>query len=224
MRRKSQNGKLKEHRGTGFGADYKPWIQTGEFGSRGTTSNPIDWKTGRQVQLLSQGEAIAWHLLRWDDDNLDVREQFPLDLESTQVIAERNGIVHPADRAGNPVVMTTDFLVTRSDGEIAISIKSDLNSFKRSHRAIEKAYIEKIYWEQQGVPFKIYTKESIDTIMAENIRTVVAYYNEEFLPDEISLLKKLIARKVIKIENMSTPLNFRDLLHEHKGELKKWLK
>lgn len=59
MRRKSQNGKLKEHRGTGVGADYKPWIQTGEFGSKGTTSNPIDWKTGRQVQLLSQGEAIA---------------------------------------------------------------------------------------------------------------------------------------------------------------------
>ena len=46
MRRKSQKGKFKEHRGTGTGADYKPWIQTGEFGSRGTAANPIDWKTG----------------------------------------------------------------------------------------------------------------------------------------------------------------------------------
>ena len=67
MRRKSQKGKFKEHRGTGTGADYKPWIQTGEFGSRGTAANPIDWKTGRQIHLLSQGEVIAWYLLRWDD-------------------------------------------------------------------------------------------------------------------------------------------------------------
>lgn len=68
MRRMSQKGKERERRGTGAGANYKPWIQTGEFGSKGTVSNPIDWKTGRQVQLLSQGEVIAWYLLRWDDD------------------------------------------------------------------------------------------------------------------------------------------------------------
>ena len=223
MRRMSQKGKLREKRGTGSGADYKPWIQTGEFGFRGTTSNPIDWKTGRQVQLLSQGEAIAWYLLRWDDDNLDVREQFPLELEETKKIAEAYGIKHPADRSGNPVVMTTDFLVTRANGEIAISIKSDLKSFKANNRAIEKAYIEKKYWERQGVPFYLLTKEDMNRAMADNIRNVVAFYNADFFPDAISLLKKLIARKLIAVD-MTKPINFRNLLHEHKGEVKKWMK
>ena len=224
MRRMSQKGKVKEKRGTGSGADYKPWIQTGEFGSRGTTSNPIDWKTGRQVQLLSQGEAIAWYLLRWDDGNLDVREQFPLELEETQKIAEAYGSKHPSAPTANPVVMTTDFLVTRANGEAAISIKSDLKAFAANNRAIEKAYIEKKYWERQGVPFEIYTKENMDIVMANNIRTVVAYYNEDYLPDEISLLKKLIARKVIVIDDMSAPLIFRDLLQQYRGVIQKWTK
>lgn len=224
MRRKSQKKKLEERRGTGSGADYKPWIQTGEFGSKGTTSNPIDWKTGRQVQLLSQGEAIAWYLLRWDDSNLDIREQFPLDLEKTRGIAERIGVLHPTDRHGNPIVMTTDFLVTRADGEIAISIKTDMNSFKANKRAIEKSYIEKIYWEQQGVPFKLYMKENMNATMADNIRAVVAYYNRDYFLDDISLLKKLIARKVIKIDDMSVPLNFRELAQKYKGVIQQCLK
>lgn len=223
MRRKSQKRKFEEHRGTGTGADYKPWIQTGEFGSRGTTSNPIDWKTGRQVQLLSQGEAIAWYLLRWDEKTLDVREQFPLDLAQTMQIAEKYGINHPSDRQGNPIVMTTDFLVTQANGEIAISVKSSLEGFKSQNRLIEKAYIEKMYWEKQGVPFRLFAKDEMNRAMADNIRNVVAFYNAEFFPDEISLLKKLIARKLIVVD-MTKPLNFRDLLHEHKGELKKWLK
>ena len=223
MRRMSQKGKLREKRGTGSGADYKPWIETGEFGSMGTTSNPIDWKTGRQVQLLSQVETIAWYLLRWDDGNLDVREQFPLELEETQKIAEAYGIKHPADRSGNPVVMTTDFLVTRANGEVAISVKNSMEAFKTSKRLVEKAYIEKMYWKKQGVPFCLFTKDEMNRAMADNIRNVVAFYHADFFPDEISLLKKLIARKLIAVD-MTEPLNFRDLLHEHKGEVKKWMK
>ena len=60
--------------------------------------------------------------------------------------------------------------------------------------------------------------------MANNIRTVVAYYNEDYLPDEISLLKKLIARKVIVIDDMSAPLIFRDLLQQYRGVIQKWTK
>lgn len=222
MRRMSQKGKERERRGTGAGANYKPWIQTGEFGSKGTVSNPIDWKTGRQVQLLSQGEVIAWYLLRWDDDNLDVREQFPLDIAQTQNIAAAYGIKHPVDSHGNPIVMTTDFLVTRANGEMAISIKSDLETVSKSKRLIEKLFIEKVYWKKQGIPFSLYTKADMNRVMADNIRNVVAFYNQEFFTDEVSLLKKLIARKLIDVD-MSLPLNFRDLLQQYKGEIRKWI-
>lgn len=223
MKKTSQARKIREHRGTGTGVNYKPWIYTGEFGSKGTTSNPIDWKTGRQIQLLSQGETIVWYLLRWDDNNLDIREQFPLELEQTMQIAKNYGIKHPADRQGNPIVMTTDFLVTRVNGEIALSVKNSLEGFKSKKRLIEKAYIEKMYWETHGVPFRLLTKEEMNQAMADNIRNVVAFYDAEYLPDEISLLKKLISRKLISVD-MTKPLNFRDLLHKYRGELRRWLK
>ena len=47
--------KINEGRGKGSGASYLPWIQTREISSVGTCSNPKDWKTGRTVELLSQG-------------------------------------------------------------------------------------------------------------------------------------------------------------------------
>lgn len=162
MRRISDAGKIREKRGTGTGANYKPWIQTGEFGSLGTTSNPIDWKTGRQVQLLSQAETIAWYLLRWDDDNLDVREQFPLDFEETQALAEQFSIKHPTDKNGNKKVMTTDFLVTRRDQEMAIAVKNDSEGLKDNKRVLEKLYIEKMYWKKRNISFRIYTKDTMN--------------------------------------------------------------
>lgn len=223
MRRISDAGKIREKRGTGTGANYKPWIQTGEFGSLGTTSNPIDWKTGRQVQLLSQAETIAWYLLRWDDDNLDVREQFPLDFEETQALAEQFSIKHPTDKNGNKKVMTTDFLVTRRDQEMAIAVKNDSEGLKDNKRVLEKLYIEKMYWKKRNISFRIYTKDTMNRAMADNIRNVMAYYRADYFPDKISLLKYLIAHKILTVD-MSEPLNFRELLEKHKEDVEKWMK
>ena len=80
-----------------------------------------------------------------------------------------------------------------------------------------------MYWETHGVPFRLLTKEEMNQAMADNIRNVVAFYDAEYLPDEISLLKKLISRKLISVD-MTKPLNFRDLLHKYRGELRRWLK
>ncbi|MGP7816533.1 TnsA endonuclease N-terminal domain-containing protein [Niallia sp. 01092] len=50
---------------------------------------------------------------------VDIREQFPLlPIEETIIIAEELGIKHPTDpNTGEPVVMTTDFLVTVSKNQ-----------------------------------------------------------------------------------------------------------
>ena len=45
---------------------------------RGTTSIITDWKTGRNIHCMSQGEAMWYFLLRWDDSNIDIREQLSL--------------------------------------------------------------------------------------------------------------------------------------------------
>lgn len=74
-RRLSDETKKKRKMGTGEGKDYIPYITTSEINSLGTTSVIRDWKTGRGVHCLSQGEALWYYILRWDDNNVDIREQ-----------------------------------------------------------------------------------------------------------------------------------------------------
>ena len=67
MQRITEEGKIKNGRGTGTGVEYKPWIKIRELNSKGTASNIIDWKNGRQIELLSQAEVWWYYVLRWDD-------------------------------------------------------------------------------------------------------------------------------------------------------------
>lgn len=151
----SDKGRYRQHRGEGTGANYKPWIKIRDFGSQGTASNVIDYKHGRTMQLLSQGEVYYYYLLRWRDDVEDIREQFPLDLADTVDIANRLEIMHPKD---DKTRMTTDLLVTKTNGQLeAYSIKTNKSELDNP-RTAEKIYIEKLYWESRGVPFLLNSK------------------------------------------------------------------
>ena len=66
-KRLAENTKSVRKLGQGVGVDYRPYITTSEFNSRGTTSVIKDWKTGRAVHCLSQGEMYWYYILRWDD-------------------------------------------------------------------------------------------------------------------------------------------------------------
>ena len=211
MRRISEKGKLRERRGTGSGENYIPYTHTRDFGSLGTCSNPIDWKTGRTVELLSQGEAMLWHILRWDDNVEDIQEQFMLPLEDTVLIAQQLGIRHPRNTT---TPMTTDFFVTYKDGsQNAFSVK--VSEKDLSNREIEKLYIEKLYWESTGIPYKLVSKENLSTVFFNNIRQVVEYYDPHRIHDEISAIKHLIARKRIRVDMESALLNFPCLISNY---------
>ena len=107
MRGTSNKTKKREGRGTGTGADYKPWIRAREFPrDTGIRSMPVDWKHGRQMHFLSLNELWWYYILRWDDSVLDIREQYPLDKDVTDKIADMIHVKQPAD------IMTTDMLVT----------------------------------------------------------------------------------------------------------------
>ena len=83
-----------------------------------------------------------YYLLRWDDNNIDIREQYPLNREETLAIADKLGVKHPGN---NDYIMTTDFLVTKSDNTFhAYSIKTAKDSL--SDRDLEILCIEKMYW------------------------------------------------------------------------------
>ena len=191
-RRISDKTKELRKMGTGEGAEYKPYITTSEFNSQGTTSVIKDWKTGRGVHCLSQGEMLLYYILRWDDNNTDIREQFPLDLDETVVIAEKMGFAVPRD------IMTTDLLVTRASGKLAAySVKANKNLPKRQ---LELLCIEKQYWLDQGVEYNLVFKDDLNRTLASNIRLVTEFYDPALVFDAISAIKHKIAIKEYKID------------------------
>lgn len=109
----TEERKMRDKRGKGTGADYKPWIYVREIKSDGTSSEPIDWTNGRTCQLLSQGEKYLWYYLRWDDSVKNIYEQYPLNLDATNSIAFNSGIKPMLNGKKH---MTTDFYVEYQDG------------------------------------------------------------------------------------------------------------
>ena len=207
----STKTKKSRHMGEGTGKDYIPYITTSEFNSLGTTSVIVDWKTGRGVHCLSQAEAYWYYILRWDDNNVDIREQYPLDNTITARLAKESGIRHPG---GNEGIMTTDFLVTKADGTYhAYSVKATRSEL--SDRTLEKLYLEKLYWETKSVPFDLLFKEDLNMALVQNIKQVVGYYDENKVFDERSLIKHKIANKNISL-NLENEIDFETLLKNHK--------
>lgn len=223
MRGKSEETKRKLKCGQGVLGNYRPWIEVGEFGSVGTCSNPVDWITGRTVHLLSQAEANHWYILRFDQNVTDIREQFPLEKNSTTRIAERLGYSHPKHKDGTPITMTTDMLVTMKDGSFtAYCVKAD-EKYKNNPRTMEKIKIEQTYWAERKVKFKIVTKVELNKTMANNIRFISMFYNLDKTAnyDDISILKHLIARHMISVD-LKNSLNYPELVQIHKKEIETW--
>ena len=219
MRRMSEARKEREGYGCGSAASYTPYIMVGEFGSVGTTSNPIDWITGRTVHLFSQAEALTWYLLRWNDNVFDIREQYPLNLTVTKKLAAELGIRHPNN--GNST-MTSDFLVDLSDGsQHVISVKTDKSQLKNT-RTVEKLYLEKEYWRMKNIPFHMVFKDDLNQVYSENIRCAVAFYDKSYISDDISIIKHLIAHKIISPDMETAPLNYVQLLYTYRKEVLHW--
>ena len=204
----SEKRKKEEHRGKGHGADYKPWIYTNEFNSRGTVSNPVDYKTGRVMQLMSMGENKFYYLLRWDDNVVDIREQYPLKLRDTLKIAQAMKIRHPKNKSTR---MTSDFLVDYADGsQKAFSVKYSRNDLD-DRRTSEKLEIEERYWKMHGIPFEIVFSEDMDINIVTNIRLVTEYYDLNDVFDQNSYIKHLIATKQLNIPIDQGLLDFRNI-------------
>ena len=217
MSRITEKRKLAEKRGTGTGADYKPWILAREVGSLGTESVFNDWKHGRAIQCLSQGEAKTYYALRWRDDVLDIREQFPLDLNLTLAIARRLGLPHPHDTKTH---MTSDFLVTYLIGNSqrlkAYSVKP--NKKNMSEYALKNFAIEQAYWGLKGVHLEIIYSDLINPIYVSNIRQCVQCYNIRNVQSKIDLIKHLIARKKLAIDMTQQYLDFPTLAAKYINE------
>lgn len=209
----TEERKMRDKRGTGTGANYKPWIYVREIKSDGTSSEPIDWTNGRTCQLLSQGEKYLWYYLRWDDSVKNIYEQYPLDLDATNSIAFNSGIKPMLNGKKH---MTTDFYVEYQDGHFeAFSIKDSRQTFE-NERNIELQFVEMQYWEQMGIPWHLTYKEDYNPIYVQNIEIVTTFYDIASVYDVFSCIKHLIAHKIVKVDLQTKLLNLNEIYKSNK--------
>ena len=181
---KTYHRRIQEGRGQGTLAEYKPWITIHDLASRGVVSRVLGKKTGRVHHLLSRNETAYFFILDSSDKVIDIREQFPLlGVDETVRIARDAGIRHPHDpKSLYPYVLTSDFVITTRDGICVRSVKeakelSDL-------RTREKLEIERRYWAERDVDWKIVTEEGIDFQKAQNLEWLrKGTYLKQMLPD-----------------------------------------
>jgi len=199
--RKVIDKRLKQGRGQGRGADYQPYLRVQDVPSQGLATRIRGWKTGRDHHFLS---LLEWHyffLLEWSPLVVDIREQFPLDLDQTCAIAADLGIRHPVDpRTREPVVMTTDFVNTirRPVGTMEHARTLKYAKDLARPRVMEKFEIERVYWAAREVDWGIVTELDIDATVVENIKWVHPFR-------DVSALAPLTGDAIDHIVTVLTP-------------------
>jgi hypothetical protein len=156
-------------RGMGRKSEYQPWIHIQEISSDGTSYRVLSHRTGRVVHLLSKLEFLTFSLFDWDESIYDIREQYPIDLETTLEVANKAGIKHP-QKGDKYHVFTTDLLLDY-DGleskQIAIQVKYIQDLMDKN--VIAKLEIERRSCIAKGMKWKLITELDIPHVQQVNI-------------------------------------------------------
>lgn len=211
----TDKSRYKQNRGTGRLKDYKPWIRVLEVPSKGRSHRVYLRKTERHHELLSDMEEYFFWICVWDDEVIDIREQFPLLPQlKTQCIAAKFGYKHPVIPYTNQeIVMTTDFLLTKKvNGKTvnlarAVKTKEDLKKL----RTREKLKIERQYWIEKRVDWALITEDSFSVHMAKNVKLLSnmdLWMNSVDIKDShvIQLYDKIISEKTPFIDTVRIAL------------------
>ena len=222
MRQKSDKKKLAEGRCLGVGSDYVGFIRANEEKSTGTATEIYDPIADRTVDVLSMGEKYFFWIMRYRDDVKEIREQMVLNPDTVRKICEAKEFRVPIK------CLTTDFLVTYKDGSsVAYSVKSDRKVLDKDtyrnpgsyEELLIRQYIEKCYWEQHGVDFRIVFSNELNTVMAQNVAACMLFYDRKYVTDTETKLKYLIAHKKIQIPMEQEILNFAGLAEAARDKL-----
>ena len=162
------------------GKGYKPFILIQDVPSLGRSSRLRGIKTGRQHEFLSDLERNYFMILEFSDCVVDIREQFPLELKETLLIAEELGIKHPTHSiTKEPITMTSDFCITlkkvNTTEEVIRTTKYKQDLLDR--RVIEKFQIEKTYWQRKGIDWGMVTEAEVDKNYSQNVADILDYYD-----------------------------------------------
>ena len=163
---------LAEGRGQGTLGDYKPWLTVHDLPSLGIVSRVMGRTAGRMYHLLSGLETSFFYILDASKRTKDIWEQYPLlFLENTLRITEEMQIRHPRDNISKyPIVFTSDFVVTTADGLKVLSVKP--TSELEKQRTREKLAVERRYWAEKGIEWRLVTEKNIDFQKARNLEWI----------------------------------------------------
>lgn len=158
--------------GEGNGSSYKPWLEITDFSSRGRSRRVWGLKTRRIHHLFSDVEYDIFLASEWSRSVVDIREQFPLDRELTQTIAQELKIRHPYYPGTQvPTVMTVDFLLTvisaGKESFIAVNAKRDEEA--EDSTSLEKLEIQRTYFEQLEIPHHLIYNSQLPSQKLKNI-------------------------------------------------------
>lgn len=168
--------RLKEGRGKGLKAAYKPLLEVHDLSSMGVSRRVPGIKTGRTHHLLSNVEYDFYLMLEWALDVVDIREQFPLDRELTRDLAMDLRICHPTYPGTNvPTVMSVDFLVNRiSHGEdtlVAFDIKRTEDA--EDSRTLDKLELARATCEALEIPHHLVYHSELPQTKIRNIEWII---------------------------------------------------
>lgn len=197
---------IKEGRGQGTGAEYKPWLTIQDFPSMGRVSRVFGWKSGRIHHFFSDIQTRYFYLLEWEDAVIDIREHFPLlDLEETiQQKEDLNLDLFKDKETGTPYVLTTTFLITlkSTDGKniyLARSVK--LASELEKKKTLERLEIERRYWAGKGIDWGIVTQKEIPKALVKNIEWVhpslYSYHERGFTREDMAYLGSVLIERLM---------------------------
>lgn len=197
----------KEGRGQGTGPDYKPWARVQDKPSLGLVSRLKGWKTGRVHHFFNRLELDCFFWLEWQEDVVDIREHYPLDIAGTTAIAAERGLRHPR-YAGTkqPSLMTTDFVITRVNSHATFVEARTVMSFAqyKSSKLSTRLKIERFFWEAHGVEWQVVTELDIPRVFARNVELLHNYQN---ISDRVSIPAtdvENLARLLTKVVDGST--------------------
>ncbi|CEG25316.1 heteromeric transposase endonuclease subunit TnsA [Bacillus sp. B-jedd] len=211
MNEQKYNRWIKEGRGQGEGKEYKPWLTIHDVPSSGVVSREKSWTVGRIHHLLSRLELNYFYVLDWADAVVDIREQYPLlPLDRTIEIAEDLGIPHPRDPETKEYMqITTDFYLKLKNGtKESFCARTVKPSNKITKRTVEKFAIEKKYYDEQDVDWKIVTDKNLPKGLIHNIEWIHNAVHLEFAPNDLeeSMIYELAEPLFYEIISTDRPL------------------
>lgn len=167
--------RLKKGYGEGTGATYKPWLEITDFSSQGRSRRVWSNKTGRTHHFFSDVEFDIFLYCDWSRWVVDIREQFPLDRELTQTIAQKLKIRHPHYPGTNvPTVMTVDFLllVNGINGEEYIALNAKRDEEAEDVNSLQKLEIQRSYFEALNFPHYLIYHSHLPKAKIANIQWI----------------------------------------------------